>query len=154
MPRLTKRKKRSRKACEAKVKYQSIEHKVPVDVENVFDHDDSKDLNISFDNELERYDDDFVCNELIENDNAVKIIRKFQEVAKEHYLEHAFYKARRSYYIGNSICTKRRKNQQQYKAAKGTAMLHTFWDTKKSIKKNNTTSKLSDVSDYEIEDNN
>ncbi|CAG8767341.1 13622_t:CDS:1, partial [Funneliformis caledonium] len=62
-------------------------------VENVFDHDDSEDLNISFDNELERYNDNFVCNKLIENDNAVKIIRKFQEVAKEHYLEYASHKA-------------------------------------------------------------
>ena len=68
-----KRKKRSKKACEAKVKYWSIEHKVPVDVENIFDHDDSEDLNISFNDELERYDNDFICNESIENDNVVKL---------------------------------------------------------------------------------
>ena len=84
----------------------------------------------------------------------MKIIRKFQKVAKEHHLEHASHKARRSCYIGNLIRTKRRKNQQQREAAKGTATLYTFWGIEKSIKENDATGELSDASDYKIEDNN
>ncbi|CAG8777839.1 3719_t:CDS:1, partial [Funneliformis caledonium] len=60
------------------------------------------------------------------------IVKRLQEATKKYYQEYTSYKARKLCYVGNSSRTKRRKNQQQREAAKGTPTLHTFWDAEKS----------------------
>ncbi|KAG9295839.1 hypothetical protein G9A89_009068 [Geosiphon pyriformis] len=65
-------------------------------------------------------------------------------------VEHASYEARRLRYIGNSSRTKRRKNQQQREAAKGTLTLHTFWDTKRSAEE--VDKELADETNVEAND--
>src|SRR5215213_9864502 len=115
MPRLTKSQTRSKRACEAKAVCQNINHNINVpnskDDDNI---DDNLKDTVFFDDELEGYDDIDnlpVYDEPVENDNAVSIVRKLQEAAKKYYQES--HKVYRSYYIGNSIRNKRRKNQQQ-----------------------------------------
>ncbi|CAG8649899.1 7001_t:CDS:1 [Ambispora gerdemannii] len=134
MPHPTKCQKHSRKAYEAKVTHQYIK--------NVSINDNSKSYpnidNASFHDELDDYvnvDSFSVHDEPVENDNAVSIIKKLQEAAKEYYQKHASHEARRLCYIGNSSHTKRRKNQQQCEATKETLTLHTFWDAKRSAEK-------------------
>ncbi|CAG8712881.1 7028_t:CDS:2, partial [Funneliformis caledonium] len=59
-----------------------------------------------------------VYDKLVENDKTVNIVKRLQEAAKKYYQEHIYHKEHRLCYIGNSNCTKRRKNQQQREAAK------------------------------------
>ncbi|CAG8703589.1 3456_t:CDS:2, partial [Funneliformis caledonium] len=66
--------------------------------------DDLKDY-FEVDNGSSHYNS--IDDELVENDNAANIIEKLCEA------------------------TRKRKNQQQRKAAKGTLTLHIFWNTKK-----------------------
>ncbi|CAB4416727.1 unnamed protein product [Rhizophagus irregularis] len=134
MPRLTKRQKRSRKAYEAKSTRKSN-----------FDND-SDNMSINDDSDNVDDTDNFPVNdEPVENDNAVSIVRKLQEAAKKYHQERVSHEIRRLHYIGNSVRTKRRKNQQLREAAKGTLALRTFWDTKKSTEEVDKT--LADVDD-------
>ncbi|CAG8718221.1 13358_t:CDS:2 [Rhizophagus irregularis] len=131
MPRLTKHQKRSRKAYEAK---STRKNNSDNDSDNMSINDDSDNVDDT---------DNFSVNdEPVENDNAVSIVRKLKEAAKKYHQERASHEIRRLRYIGNSVRTRRRKNQQLLEAAKGTLALCTFWDTKKST----------DESDNEIED--
>src|SRR6266542_49759 len=147
MSRPTKRQKYLKKICEAK-KAKRQYTRSNINIDNVSDFESYPDVNdISFHDELKGYDnikdpdndnisfynDNFsIHDELIENDNAISIIKKLQEAAKKYHQEHASQEIYRLRYIGNSSHTKRRKNQQQREAAKGTLKLHTFWNIKKS----------------------
>jgi len=62
----------------------------------------------------------------VKNDNAASIVKKLQKAVKKNYQKYTSHKVHRLYYIENSNCTKRRKNQQQHEVAKGTLILHTF----------------------------
>lgn len=125
MPRITKRKKQSKNTA-----HQSHQH-----------IDDISDDNFS------GYD------EPVENNNAASIINKLQEAANKYYQETTSHKSRRLRYIGNSKRNKRRKNQKQREAAKGTHTLHTFWDVKKSADEE-VDDNTSEQSDDEAEDYN
>jgi len=142
MPRLTKCQKHLRKAREVKAKHQYAKSDINAQV-NIDDSENYLNVNNTyFYNELEGYGDvkDFNINntffydndnfsvhdELVEINNAISIVKKLQEAAKKYHQEHASQEIRRSRYIGNSSCTKRKKNQQQHKATKGTLKLHIF----------------------------
>ena len=106
MPRLTKRQKHLRKACEIKAKHQyaKSDNKIQVNIDdsesypNVNDtyfHDklesygDVEDLDI--DNAFFYDDDNFsVHDEPLEINNAISIVKKLQEAAKKYHQEHAF----------------------------------------------------------------
>ncbi len=139
---LTKRQKHLRKACKVKVKYQYTKSDINVQV-NIDDSESYSDVNDTyFHDKLEGYgdvedldidntffydDDNFsVHDEPVEINNAISIVKKLQEVAKKYHQEYASQEIHRSRYIGNSSHTKRRKNQQQHEAAKGTLKLYTF----------------------------
>src|SRR4051812_11202996 len=69
---------------------------------------------IEYYNELKGFDInnasfDNCYNESTENNNAVNIVTRLQEAAKKYQEEHISHKVRRSRYIGDSSCTKRRK---------------------------------------------
>ncbi len=73
------------------------------DYENIKDSDNN---NISFYN-----NNDFsIYNELIENDNAINIVKKLQEVAKKYHQEYVSQEIHRLHYIKNSSHTKKKKN--------------------------------------------
>ncbi|CAG8751215.1 17228_t:CDS:2, partial [Funneliformis caledonium] len=95
-----------------------------------------------------------IDNEPVKNDNAASIIEKLCKATRKYYQEHASREVHKLRYIGNSSHTKRRKNQQQREAAKGTLTLHTFWNTKKSEEIDEEPTEETNVkeSDDEIED--
>src|SRR3954452_13641928 len=114
MSRLTKSQTRLKRACEAKAMHQNIKHNINVPAHKNSKDYDNIDNNLKdtgfFDDELEGYDDTDnlpVYDEQVENDNAISIVRKLQEAANKYYQES--HKVYRSCYIGNLICTKRRK---------------------------------------------
>jgi len=126
MPRLTKRQKHLKKACEAK-KAKRQYTRSNIDIDNVSDFESYPNVNdISSHDELKGYDniedpdndnisfydnDDFsIYDELIENDNAISIVKKLQEAAKKYHQKYASQEIHRLRYIGNSSHTKRRKN--------------------------------------------
>jgi hypothetical protein len=126
MPCLTKYQKRLKKACEAKSAHNNIKYNadnIQINVDNASDSEDS-------DEEFDNADNFSVPDEPVRNDNAVSIVKKLQEAAKRYHQEHASHEIYRLRYIGNSVRTKRRKNQQQRKAAKGILTLHTLWNKK------------------------
>ncbi|CAG8683989.1 17238_t:CDS:2 [Funneliformis caledonium] len=84
----------------------------------------------------------------IDDDNTASIIEKFCKAIKKVLPGTCFLRR-------NSSHTKRRKNQQQREAAKGTLTLHTFWNTKKpseEIDEKLTEKTNVEESDDEIED--
>ena len=165
MPCSTKRQKHLKKICEAK-KAKRQYTRSNIDIDNVSNFESYPDVNdISFHDELKGYDnikdpdndnisfynDNFsIHDELIENDNAISIIKKLQEAAKKYHQEHASQEIHRLRYIGNSSHTKRRKNQQQREAAKGTLKLHIFWNVKKSTEE---IEELDDETNIDVDDN-
>jgi hypothetical protein len=166
MPRLTKCQKHLKKACEAK-KAKRQYARSNIDIDNVSDFETYPDVNdTSSHDELKGYDDiegpdidnisfhdnnNFSINdEPIENDNAISIVKKLQEAAKKYHQEYASQEIHRLHYIGNSSRTKRRKNQQQREAAKGTLKLHTFWNIKKSTEE---TEELDDETNIDVDYN-
>ncbi|CAG8703913.1 14165_t:CDS:2 [Dentiscutata erythropus] len=105
MPRLTNRKQRSKKASEAKEQKNSIKNS-----------DDSN--NASYD-------------EAVENNNATGIVKRLQARTKKYNNNTNL----EDYDDDNLFAHNKRKRQQQRKAAKGTPMLHTFWNQEKSVEK-------------------
>ncbi|CAG8828449.1 35402_t:CDS:2, partial [Gigaspora margarita] len=94
MPCPTSRQKKAIKAYEAKVHKHSA---------NNSEAENSNDIgNLS------------VCDEPIENNNAENIVKKLQDAVNKYYQEHHSNQTRRLRYLGNSVCTKRRKRQQQF----------------------------------------
>ncbi|CAG8743854.1 5704_t:CDS:2 [Funneliformis caledonium] len=131
MPRLTSRQKQSRRAYKI--------NNIKVNNDDVSAHDGSVyndsegyeyDLKDYFevDNGSSHYNS--IDDEPVENDNAASIIEKLREA------------------------TRKRKNQQQREAVKGTLTLHTFWDTKKPSEEidEKLTEENVKESDDEIED--
>ncbi|CAG8640086.1 9103_t:CDS:2, partial [Diversispora eburnea] len=145
--RLTKSKNRSMKACEGKAAHRFKRIIDDIDYDNIdelespnIDELKGTDINNSFND---------CYNGSTENNNAVNIVTRLQEVSKKYHKEHASHKVRKSLYIGNSSCTTRRKNHQQCEVAKGTFTLHTFWNTKESTEEINNDD--DDLLDDEIE---
>src|SRR2546429_9394046 len=115
MSRSTKRQSQSRKAARQKIK-RNIHNDIHNDI-HIFHNNSNGYNNIMKDPDVNN-DDALnlpVYDEPVENDNAIDIVRKLQEAAKKYHQEHTSHKCR-SYYTGNSIRTKRRKNQQQREA--------------------------------------
>ncbi len=126
MPCLTNCQKHLKKACEAK-KAKRQYARSNIDIDNVSDFETYPDVNdtSSYD-KLKGYDDiespnidniSFYNNdnfsihdEPIENNNAISIVKKLQEAAKKYHQKYASQEIHRLRYIGNSSCTKRRKN--------------------------------------------
>ncbi|CAG8807484.1 12668_t:CDS:2, partial [Cetraspora pellucida] len=77
-------------------------------------------------------DDNFSAhNEPIENFNAENIVKKLQNAVNKYYQKYNYNQTCRLCYLENSVCTKRRKRQQQYEVAKETPLLYTFWNQEK-----------------------
>ncbi|CAG8513176.1 18084_t:CDS:1 [Racocetra fulgida] len=153
MPRPTNNKKKSKQAYEAKA------HKHNITVNNSeaensdnFSYDEAVENNnatsivkrlqaaannyYSDNNVLKNYDNEslFAHDELIEieNDNAEGFAKTLLNAANTFYRESDSNKSCKPRYLGNSICTKRRKRQQQREAAKGMPTLFTFWNQDKT----------------------
>ncbi|CAG8830116.1 20360_t:CDS:2, partial [Cetraspora pellucida] len=128
--------------------YEAKAHKLNTNVNN-FEAESSDDIDsLSACDELEDYDSDDglpAHNELIENNDAENIVKKLQDAANKYYWECDSNQTRRLRYLGNSVRTKRRKKQQQHKAAKGTSTLHTFWVQKKSSEETSEAELYDDV---------
>ncbi|CAG8820885.1 32879_t:CDS:2 [Racocetra persica] len=65
------------------------------------------------DNTDDHNDNFSAYNEPIENDNAENIIKKLQNAVNKYYQEYNYNQTRRLRYLGNLVCTKRKKRQQQ-----------------------------------------
>ncbi len=125
----TKHKKHLRKACEARNIKSNIDN-VQINVDNISVHNNFN--NVKLPNINDDANNFSVYDKPVENDKAINIIKRLQEVVKKYYQEHTSHKAHRLCYVGNSSCTKRKKNQQQHKAVKRTLILDAFWNTEKS----------------------
>ena len=131
MPCSTKCKKHLRKACKAGNIKSNIDN-VQINVDNISVYDNFN--NVKLPNVNDDANNFSVYNKPVENDKAINIIKRLQEVVKKYYQEHTSHKACRLCYISNSSRTKRRKNQQQREAVKRTLILDAFWNTEKSTK--------------------
>ncbi|CAG8642861.1 11674_t:CDS:2, partial [Diversispora eburnea] len=136
MPHLTKSKKRLMKVCDG-IDYDNIDELESPNIDELKGSDINNSFNDCYDGPTE-------------NNNAVNIVTRLQEVTKKYHEEHVSHKVRKSLYIRNLSRTTRRKNYQQHEAAKGTFTLHTFWNTKKSTEEINNDD--DDLLDDKIED--
>src|SRR6266542_1601079 len=108
MPYSIKHKKYLRKAYKARNIKSNINN-VQINVDNISIHNNFN--NVKLPNVNDDANNFSVYNKPVENDKAINIIKRLQEVAKKYYQEHTSHKAHKLYYVGNSSHTKRRKNQ-------------------------------------------
>ncbi|CAG8753647.1 15971_t:CDS:2, partial [Racocetra fulgida] len=125
--------------CQKKAKkaYEAKAHKYNINANNSEAENSDNTDNISvYDEAAENDNAASIIKQLqeapFENDNAENIAKKLQDAVNKYYQECDSSQPRRLRYLGNSVCTKRRKRQQQCEAAKGTPPLHTFWNQEKS----------------------
>ena len=79
-----------------------------IDVDDISVHDNFNNINLP--NINDDADNFSVYDKSVKKDEVVNIVKRLQEIAKKYYQEHTSHKACRLCYIGNSSCTKRRKN--------------------------------------------
>ncbi|CAG8740502.1 17596_t:CDS:2, partial [Funneliformis caledonium] len=102
---------------------------VQIDVDNISVYDDSNNDDLS--NVSDNADNFSIYNKLVENDEAVNIVKRLQEAAKKYYQKHTYHKGRRLCYINTFWSTK-----------KSTEDINVEIDNSTNIKKENTNSEI------------